>query len=189
MTKHGKAMSQKSIRQKPKVGDRLFSLNVGNAARRTEQKLTPVVVVKVGTKYFYVAAEARIASSRALKQFLNSSRTWQQFHVGTWRQVTKYTPNAALYASEQEWLDEHETSSMWTSFREFFASTACSKLSLGQLRRIDGVLKEGSNPALTPLEREQVREQFHLVSSSSSNFDGLSDNHVRAIAALLKGDA
>lgn len=40
-------------REKPKVGDVLYSLSIGNASRFTEQKLTQVKVTKVGRKYFH----------------------------------------------------------------------------------------------------------------------------------------
>lgn len=40
------------MKSKPKVGQTLYSLNIGNACRNCEQKLTPVKVVKVGSKYF-----------------------------------------------------------------------------------------------------------------------------------------
>lgn len=36
----------------PQVGQTLYSLNIGNAARNCEQKLKPVIVRKVGRKYF-----------------------------------------------------------------------------------------------------------------------------------------
>ena len=36
-----------------KVGQTVYSLNVGNAARRCEQVLTERTVTKVGRKYFY----------------------------------------------------------------------------------------------------------------------------------------
>lgn len=39
-------------RKKPEVGQVVYSLNVGNAARNREQVLTPLKVTKVGRKYF-----------------------------------------------------------------------------------------------------------------------------------------
>lgn len=81
------------------VGQKLFSLNVGNAARRgTPQVLTPVVVTKVGRKYFTVTPVGKDA------------RCWEmEYHIEDWRERTEYTPNSQLYATEQEWLDEHES--------------------------------------------------------------------------------
>lgn len=38
--------------EKPKVGQRFYSLNVSNVTRNRKQKLTPVTVIKVGRKYF-----------------------------------------------------------------------------------------------------------------------------------------
>ena len=42
------------MKTKPVVGQVLYSLNVGNAARNCGQVLTPVTVVSVGRKYFKV---------------------------------------------------------------------------------------------------------------------------------------
>ncbi len=44
---------------KPAVGQVLYSLNVGNAARGRERVLTPVVVIKVGRKYFTCRPEGK----------------------------------------------------------------------------------------------------------------------------------
>lgn len=122
--------------EKPRVGDRLFRLNVGNAARRGGQKLTPVVVVKVGTKFFSVSPDEFADRT--------SSHMWTEFKLADWREKTNYTPNHALYRTEQEWLDEQEFHRTWTTLRETFASYGSPKtaLSLGQLRRIVAILNE-----------------------------------------------
>ena len=76
--------------RKPEVGETLFSLNIGNAARNSEQVLTPVVVAKVGRKYFTVR------------------EGWKEtkYRLSDWLQVTDYSPDSCLYESEQEWEDE-----------------------------------------------------------------------------------
>ena len=76
--------------RKPEVGETLFSLNIGNAARNREQVLTPVVVAKVGRKYFTVGEGFKEA----------------KYRLSDWRQVTDYSPDSCLYESEQEWEDE-----------------------------------------------------------------------------------
>ena len=76
--------------RKPEVGETLFSLNIGNAARNSKQVLTPVVVAKVGRKYFTVGA--------GLKE--------TKYRLSDWRQVTDYSPDSCLYEFEQEFEDE-----------------------------------------------------------------------------------
>jgi hypothetical protein len=77
-------------KKKPSVGDTLFSLNIGNAARNCEQVLTPVVVTKVGRRYFY------------------TEEGWSRraYHLSDWREKSNYTPNSELYATRQSWEDE-----------------------------------------------------------------------------------
>jgi len=80
---------------KPVVGQKLFSLNVGNAARRTEQVLTPVIVKKVGRKYFVCGEEGA---------------TWRdtQYHLDNWTEKSEYIASSVLYKTEKEWEDEKE---------------------------------------------------------------------------------
>lgn len=85
-------------RRRPVVGETLYSLNVGNASRRTPQVLTPVEVVSVGRRYF----------SCSEPRYLDSEHMWTVFRLDTWQQKTDYTPDEALYESEQEYLDEKE---------------------------------------------------------------------------------
>ena len=80
------------MRPVPKKGQTLYSLNVGNAARHSEQKLTECTVVSVGPKYFQCQFE--------------SWRHPIKFHVDTWHEKTEYSSNYCLYASPQEWEDE-----------------------------------------------------------------------------------
>jgi hypothetical protein len=81
--------------RKPIVGEQLFALNVGNRARHTEQKLTPVVVKSVGRKYFVCGEEGS---------------NWQdtQFHLDSWEQKTECSADCCLYETEQKWEDEKE---------------------------------------------------------------------------------
>lgn len=94
---------------KPKVivGQRLYSLNVGNNARHREQVLTPVVVSKVGRKYFTVKTEGQYALET-------------EYRIEDWRENHEYCANSALYETEQEWADEKETRAIcekiWKAF-------------------------------------------------------------------------
>lgn len=106
------------------VGMRLFSLNVGNAARHCEQVLTPVVVTKVGRKYFTVKNEVGYGFEST-------------HNIGDWSEKTDYTARCALYESEQEWADEKETRSLSGKISEAFKYGNNSKnLSLETLRMI-----------------------------------------------------
>ena len=107
----------------PQVGQHLFSLNVGNSARRVEQVLTPVVVTKVGRKYFTVATS---------DQYAFENRFW----IEDWREVTEYSPNCALYATEQQWKDEKETSALLLLIRKAFDYGAGRSIPLENLRKI-----------------------------------------------------
>jgi|LGVF01.2.fsa_nt_gb hypothetical protein len=81
------------MKDKPKVGQILYSLNVGNATRGCEQVLTESVVKKVGRKYFTCGVERK---------------TWRDtvYHLSDWREKTEYGARSVLYESKQEWEDE-----------------------------------------------------------------------------------
>lgn len=107
----------------PKVGQRLFSLNVGNAARRVPQVLTPVIVTKVGRKYFTVKRDEQYAFGT-------------EFWIEDWRQKTEYSNDHALYETEQEWLDEKETFSLLDDIRKAFDYGMGRTIPLENLRKI-----------------------------------------------------
>lgn len=107
----------------PKVGQRLFSLNVGNAARRVPQVLTPVIVTKVGRKYFTVKQDDQYAFGT-------------EFWIEGWRQRTEYAPDFALYATEQEWKDEKEVSLLLLRIRNAFDYGRGRSIPLESLRKI-----------------------------------------------------
>lgn len=73
-------------------GTVLYSLNVGNAARRQNQKLTPVVVQTVGRKYFTVRVQG-----------VTNDYNDVQYHIEDWREKTEYTANSKLYESVEEY--------------------------------------------------------------------------------------
>lgn len=81
----------------PKVGQTLYSLNIGNAARHSPQVLTPVSVNNVGRKYFTVK---------------HPDYSWREleYHLEDWREKTDYSPNSALYGTPKDWEDEKEAS-------------------------------------------------------------------------------
>ena len=109
---------------KPTVGMKLFSLNIGNAARRREQVLTPVVVTKVGRKYFTVEEVGQYPFEHT-------------YNIEDWSEKTDYIASSALYESEQEWVDEKEIRRLSGQISEAFKYGNNSKnLSLETLRMI-----------------------------------------------------
>lgn len=113
----------------PIVGERIFSLNVGTRSRRgVEQVLTPVIVVKVGRKYFTVKTDDKWALER-------------QYRIDDWREKTEYSASARLYESEQVLLDEKEERSICSKIKATFEfGNNPTKVSLDKLRQIQAIL-------------------------------------------------
>ena len=127
-----KPASNKQSRTKPVVGQTLYSLNVGNAARNCETKLTPVVVTKVGRKYFYTHDESR-----------GDTFGHMTYNVVDWREKTNYSAHSKLYESKQTWLDEREAHKLCRKVHEAFEYGHNRKnLSLETLRAIDKLIKD-----------------------------------------------
>lgn len=118
----------------PIVGQTLYSLNVGNAARHRKQELTPVVVESIGRKYFTVF--------RADRSHLKT-----QYHLSDWREKTEYCIDSKLYTSEQEWKDEVEMSAICHKlWRNFEYGHNPRNLSLDDLRQINSILTKYDEP-------------------------------------------
>lgn len=110
---------------KPVVGQTVWSLNIGDAARQTEQKLTPLVVVKVGSKYF-------TAEEETSNRFKRST----QFHLSAWTEKSDYFPRHQAYESAQAWEDQKEATAIANRLRETFAYGNNRNLTLETLRKI-----------------------------------------------------
>ncbi len=126
------------MREKPIKGQKLYSLNVGNAARRSKgQVLTPVIVTKVGRKYFVCERVEDIGSHRD---------NGIQYYLNTWRQKTDYSATSLLYENEQDWVNTKEIVSICKYIEdEFDYGRSKSKLSLQVLRSIEVLIKGGLN--------------------------------------------
>ena len=125
--------------EKPKVGDILYSLNIGNAARHRKQKLTPVEVKKVGRKYFTVG---------------DDGKSWweQQYHIKDWRLKTQYSPDSCLYATIKEYEDEKETSRICRKIKDYFEyGHNRMNVSLSDLKKIESIL-DADGPDLRTVE-------------------------------------
>lgn len=109
---------------KPTVGQKLFCLNVGNAARNVPQVLTPVIVTSVGRKYFTTKTEEKYPRNI-------------DYHLDTWQEKTQFSKNSHLYLTEQEWLDETETQNICDEISHSFHYGKNGKnLPLATLRQI-----------------------------------------------------
>ena len=113
------------MKRKPIVGERLYTLNIGNNARHRAQVLTPVTVAKVGRKYFTVirVGEWQLAT---------------EFYIEDWRERTGgYSANHALYETEQEWADEKEATALCRTIGNAFEyGRNVNRVSLETLRMI-----------------------------------------------------
>lgn len=107
----------------PEIGQRLYLLNINNAARYSPKSLTPVKVVSVGRKYFKVATD-------------DQWKIESEFHLDSWRQKTECSPDAALYESEQALADERECDDLRKQIREAFQYGRSPLLTLSALREI-----------------------------------------------------
>ena len=116
-----------TMTEKPKVGQTLYSLNIGNAARHKKQELTPVVVTKVGRKYFTAGEGRRVT----------------QYHLDSWREKSEYTPDSRLFVSRQAWEDEKEINRIGRKiYKSFPFGENRHKISLKNLRIIEQFLDE-----------------------------------------------
>lgn len=113
------------MKPKVKVGDTIYSLNVGNAAWNSDQKLTPMTVIKVGRKWVTLEGKSGFPS---------------QFCVDTWAQKTEYTARHKLYASVQEWADENEAAKIVKELKDRVSLYYQCGLTLTQLRDIKKII-------------------------------------------------
>ncbi len=112
------------MKRKPIIGETLYE----RYTRRKEPALIPVVVTKVGRKYFTCQG---------------SGDGWNpeiQYHILTWSEVHTYgSADRYIYESPQDYQDEQDTERL----RRKFADWALYRnLPLAKLRRIDAILQE-----------------------------------------------
>jgi len=118
--------------RKPKVGQVLYSLNVGNAARGREQKLTPVVVKSVGRKYF-------VCGEEGCPKWMCTT-----YYLDTWTELSDYSPDSCLYESEKDYEDYKEINRLFNLIkRKYFDTFGPTSLSLEQLQKIEAILQDG----------------------------------------------
>lgn len=124
------------MNQKVTVGQKLFSLNVGNAARHRVQILTPVVVTKVGRKYFTVKTDDKYGFET-------------EYNLEDWEENTEYTRNSVLYETEQQWYDEKELGAICQHISKAFEHGRNQRnLSIGTIRAISELIYSNQNQKL-----------------------------------------
>lgn len=115
---------------KPVVGQTVYSLNVGFAARGKAKKLTEYTVSKVGRKYFKLKGE-------------NGMETYCRFRISDWKEDTEYTPEHKLYPSEKAWEEDKELIELSKYISGFFRScfgARAEDLTIEQLRKIKSII-------------------------------------------------
>lgn len=121
-------------KRKPVVGDTLYRLSVGNAARFDADRLVPVIVTSVGRKYFTCTPE----------EFKDCPHMERQFHLESWREKTDTSAWYELFEDPQEYYDRKEEQSIWDQCRNTFTGWRDrSRLSLFQLRQIKAIIDSG----------------------------------------------
>lgn len=113
----------------PILGSTLWLLNIGNAARHTPQKFTPVTVLTVGRKYFTVGEPG------------GPKHLHVTFHLEHWREKSEYSANHACYPNPESWENEKEAAEINDLLRKTFQYSG-SKLTLDQLRRMKTITEE-----------------------------------------------
>lgn len=115
------------MKDKPKVGQTIWTLNIGHSARHKEQVLKPEKVIKVGSKYFTTLQDGR------------PNHCANVFHLENWWQKTDYSPDVAAYEHPQDWEDEKEARDLNQKIDKHF-QYGTSKLSLEKLRQINAII-------------------------------------------------
>lgn len=115
------------INKKPEIGQTVYKLNIGNAARNREQVLTEATVTKVGRKYFTI-------SSNGFEQ--------EAYIEGWYENSGQYLANFRLYETPEQWDEEKEQRRIEDRLRNCFSGFNRPKYALSKLKRIELILDE-----------------------------------------------
>lgn len=126
-----------STKRKPTVGEKLWMVTTGNAARRCGPEGFSVTVMSVGRKYFTVSSD----------DYVKSPHMHSTFIIHTWREKTMFSPNHALYESEEEWQETVEAETIRNYIYNVFQyGGGKSKLiPIQDLRQIKGIIDSHVN--------------------------------------------
>lgn len=122
------------MKRRPKVGEIVYSLNIGRAAIYQPEILTEMVVVKVGWKFFYCQLRSVPTAARyAAPQYRYFLKTW-------WEAVPNDKATSFLYANPQEWEDAKEFTKTLGQIRQRLCGRGHPLLPLSVLRQIKGII-------------------------------------------------
>ena len=114
--------------EKPEVGQELYSVSVGNAARYGGSEITKVVVTKVGRKYFYC---------EGVDNYLHE----QRYYIDTWEEENGgFSKNSVLYKRAKDWEDEKQADNIFSKMRSVFTVYGPCKIPLPALIEIEKIL-------------------------------------------------
>ncbi len=107
-------------KKKPVVGQIVYSLNIGNAARRRPQELTEFIVKKVGRVYF----------TAGLKD-----RDWgnHQYYIDGWKEKYDSCANSELFETPEAYEAEKKRDLQAAKIRKTFQFGAGKQLSNDQI--------------------------------------------------------
>lgn len=110
---------------KLEVGQVIWTLNVGNAARRCGQELTERVITKVGRKYFYIEVFRRKV----------------KFEIETLEECSDYTSDYKVYINKQDYFNEIKKRELLTGIRGILTPQfGVSKVSLDTVISVAKIL-------------------------------------------------
>lgn len=112
-------------KRKPKIGETLFLVDIGNLARDGRGRQRDCTVSRVGRKYFYVEYDSGEI----------------QFDLENWWEVTGgYIADYALYESRQEWKDKCQAAKYHAAIGKAFSSIGSITATLSQLKQVAEIL-------------------------------------------------
>lgn len=118
------------MKANPSVGQIVYALNLRSVSRNMEQKLTPMIVTRVGYKFFHCVERD------------NQKGKHIPFCIENWKQVTDYTETYRLYETEQEWFDNCEVAKLCNFIRQSFEYGGnTKKLPIESLRAIRDIIE------------------------------------------------
>ena len=120
--------------KKPEIGQVLYSLNIGDAARHRKQELKKVTVSFVGRKYFKVVVDG--------------SGWERQYRIDDWHETYEYgSSNSRLFTSLQAWEDDKGKTVLLKEFRDIFGfgGGLPVHLSLNDCKKIKQILTEAES--------------------------------------------
>ncbi len=117
--------------KKLSVGQTLYAENIDPNNRGRNNELLPVIVTKIGRKYFEVENEAK-------KHLFDR----EKFHIDTmWHDGGNYSAKWRIHIDQQAVLDEKEAQAISVWLTPFFGYGK-PKLSLDKLRQIKVIITE-----------------------------------------------